>query len=109
MRSGSKVGRSVTPKRQKGKRYLPIQPGGLALRCAAPGCGANGAADEQWEREWMPPFRHGGVYFDILAAEAGQIPPSRSVEDRGIPFSLFSAYRWLSRSGRAGSSAYAPP
>ena len=41
---------------------------------------------------------HGEVYFDILAAEAGQIPPSRSVEDRGIPFPLFSAYGWLSRS-----------
>lgn len=89
MRSGSKVGSSVTPKRQKGKRYLPIQPGGLAWGCAAPGRGANGAADEQWEREWMPPFRAWRGYFDILAAEAGQIPPSRSVEARGIPFPPF--------------------
>ena len=52
---------------------------------------------------------HGGVYFDILAAEAGQIPPSRSVEDRGILFPLFSAYRWLSRSVEGRDTAYAPP
>lgn len=66
MRSGSlKMGNSVTPKRQKGKRYLPIQCGSLAR-----GMGRAG-----WRGK--PGGRTAGVHLydaEQAAAEPGRVP-----------------------------------
>lgn len=71
MRSGSlKMGNSVTPKRQKGKRYLPIQCGRLAR-----GMGRAGWRGKPGGRTagggWA-----GGHLYDAgqAAAEPGRVP-----------------------------------